>query len=217
MTILFFVIFIYILLYFLYKKYNLAFVNWFLFLITLPFFIFILQNFEHIWNIIEARFNKGKNIQNEFIKNLKKEELSELNKQNIYPEKLYVPKFSLEAEIINSNSDIKEKLNRWVINYTYDDLDLKKELNYLIVWHSSSKIKSEYDKIFINLVDLKKGDLAVLKFKSWNKIYKFKQAKIVSPEKLDELEKYWNSLFLITCYPFPTSTYRYVVEFEKYL
>ena len=178
--------------------------------------IFIGINSDQIFAINNLR-NKGLNIQKEksFIERFDYEEKNWLNREEVVIDfnnvtfiNIISPSIDLNSQIINSNTDIEEKLDEWVVRI----VDKEKEGIFLF-GHSSSEKLTPYSYIFTRILDLKKWNIIWLETQEFLLIYKVTDNYI---KDIDEMKELWWSkkVFLITCYPLNTTLKRYIVEWE---
>lgn len=84
--------------------------------------------------------------------------------------------------------------------------------NIFIYGHSSSEIKSPYDKIFLNLNDLEKGDEIVVNYKDRSYTYSVREKKIVEKDDLSVTKQSEEKLLtLMTCWPIGTVDKRLII------
>jgi sortase A len=84
--------------------------------------------------------------------------------------------------------------------------------NVFIYGHSSSEIKSPYDKIFAKLNDLTDGDKIEIKYKGKKVSYTVSGKKIVEKDDMSVLEQTDERILtLMTCWPLGTSDKRLIV------
>ncbi len=88
--------------------------------------------------------------------------------------------------------------------------------NVFIYGHSSSDIKSPYDKIFSNLNNLNNDDKIIINYKNSVYTYRVIEKKIVEKTDLSVIEQKNNSLLtLMTCWPLGTTEKRLIIIAEQ--
>lgn len=84
--------------------------------------------------------------------------------------------------------------------------------NVFIYGHSSSEIKSPYDKIFMNLNDMETGDQIVVNYKDKIYTYGVREKKIVEKDDLSVTEQSEEKIItLMTCWPIGTVDKRLII------
>lgn len=139
-------------------------------------------------------------------------------KEYLIPERIYIPKISVEAPVIISQSldekDLQDDLERGVI-YLPGSTALNENGTMVIMGHSSAYpwYSGNYGSIFALLNKLDIGDEFTVFSKNKSFIYRVESKEIKAPKDLIfQKDKNNSVLYLVSCWPINTAWKRLVVK-----
>ena len=140
------------------------------------------------------------------------------SKENLLPERIYIPQISVEAPIVISQTlnekDLQKDLEKGVI-YLPGSSYLDEKGTMIIMGHSSAYpwYQGSYGSIFALLNKLNIGDKFIVFAKDKSFVYRVEAKEIKAPKDLIfEKDKNNSVLYLVSCWPINTAWKRIVVK-----